>query len=164
MLITEYGKFEKYSDMPDWIREKYQIHIIQIDLCGPRKWKKKNVWLNAPPRAPENNWNYDKLGRPFSLGQVLLWFTTGKDGKPVQHLSYIATHHVDTTNYFAYQLKSGVYIQPWEKKLTRTGDLYIINSCVEVSRLRQDYGVIIVDSLCNPDYYDPNGNNPFAHL
>jgi hypothetical protein len=154
--------FRKLENMSTEERMRYQILIIQIDLTGKDKWCKKVVWYDAHPRRSENLWNYDKLGRPFSVGQVIVWYSSSDKYGLTEHFAFISSYFADTEAFYAYPIKSEKYIGSWEKKLTKINDAFITNTRLEVSRLRQEYGALIVGNL-----YDPklsNSDFPPPHI
>ena len=150
-------------------RLRYQICFEYLDLKSKTwPWPIKDRWYDSPPRKSENQWNYDKLGRPFRVGQAILWFTNGKvEGQLVQHVSLITSHRVDTDVYYANPIKSGEYVnRKYENSIKSVGthrNYIITDNRVEVARLRQDYGAFIIGSLYNPLYLD-DVYSVFAHL
>ena len=136
-------------------REKVQMHIYNFNIVGKNKWTFTDVWFDAPARRNANFWNYDKLGRPFKLGYMIMWFAPGTYGL-TEHFGLITTYFADTGGFVANPIKNEKYIANWEKKLTKlSGDTYITDTKLEVSRLRQEYGAFLLDK-----FFDKNWDNP----
>ncbi len=164
MVIKKKVEFDSREE-----RLRYQICFEYIDLKAKTwPWPIKDKWYDSPPRGSENQWNYDKLGRPFRLGQAILWFTNGKnEGQIIQHVALITSHRVDTDVYYANPIKSVEYVnRKYENPLKTVGTYknYIItDNLMEVARLRQEYGTFIISSLYNSIYLD-DVFSVYAHL
>ena len=135
-------------------REKVQMHIYNFNVLGKNKWTITDVWFDAPARRNANLWNYDKLGRPFKLGYIIMWFSPGTYGL-TEHFGLITSYFADNGSFTANPIKNERYIASWEKKLAKIGDAYITDTKLEVSRLRQEYGAFIIDR-----FYDKNWDDP----
>lgn len=156
--------YEELEDMPPQEREKYQIHIYQIALVGKKRWHFEEVWLDAPPRRPEKHWNFDKLGRSFTLGQVMIWFSSDSKYGLTEHAAFITSFFVDTGTYYAYSIKNEKYVASWEKTLANIGDAVIVDTRLEVDRLRQEHGALILGTLYNPWYSHNPDHFPPPHI
>lgn len=156
--------YDQLEEMTPQEREKYQIHIIQIALVGKKRWQRESVWLDAPPRKKEKHWYFDKLGRSFTLGQVMIWFSSDSKYGLIEHAAFITSYFADTETYYAYPIKNEKYIKPWEKKLANIGDAFIVDSRLEVDRLRQEHGALILGALYNPWYSLKPDIFPPAHI
>lgn len=164
ILAIQNNEFDVYEEID---KLKTSICFRYVDTKSKTwPWPIKEKLYDKLPRKSENLWNYDKLGRPFRLGQAILWFNLGKNNQLIQHVAFITSHRLDTDVYYANPVKSGEYMSNWEKSIRLVGNhrnYVLTDSKLEVSRLRQEFGAIIIGSLYDSLYLDENIST-YAHL